>query len=130
PTAALAVDKVCEDQVGNCGISIVDSEWVKVENLRVRDANLHNITLLSAKDCEVANVRASSPYDKNICVLVCERLRFVGNDCRDSVYEDGICLHGPAGPHMLVINNRATGNPRYGIHVGKLTPYPVVIGNV
>jgi hypothetical protein len=129
-TAPLATDETVEDLRANCGISIVDSSWVKVENLNIHDANLHNIALYNSSDCEVTGVEAARCNDKNICVLSVNKLRLIGNYCHDSVVEDGICCHAPGGPYIFIAKNRTTGNPRYGIHVGLESPFPLVARNV
>lgn len=130
PTAPLATDEDVEDLRVNCGISIVDSAWVKVENLHVHDANLHNIALYRSEDCEVAGVDAAGSNDKNICVLRMNKVRLIDNYCHDSVMEDGICCHWPVGAYILIARNRTTGNPRSGIHVGHLGPHPLLVRNV
>lgn len=130
PTAPLAIEEYVEDLRANCGISIVNSSWVKVENLRVRDANLHNIALYRSEDCEVAGITATGCNDKNICVLSVNRLRLIDNDCHHALIEDGICCHAPGGSYILVARNRTSGNPRFGIHVGLSSPHPLVVRNV
>jgi hypothetical protein len=129
-TAPLATDETVEDLRANCGIGIVHSSWVKVENLLLRDANLHNIAFYKSNHCEAANLESTGCNDKNICVLTVETLRLINNYCHDSVLEDGICCHAPGGPYILIANNRATGHKRYGIHVGYSSPHSLLARNV
>jgi hypothetical protein len=129
-TAPLATDTTVEDLRANCGIGVVRSSWVKVENLRLRDANLHNIAFYKSDHCEAAGLESSGCNDKNICVLEVETLRLINNYCHDSVMEDGICCHAPGGPYILIANNRATGHKRMGIHVGYSSPHSLLARNV
>ncbi|MFN0080557.1 MAG: right-handed parallel beta-helix repeat-containing protein [Prosthecobacter sp.] len=129
-TAPLATDDDVEDLRANCGISVVSSSWVKVENLLLRDANLHNIAIYKTKHCEAAGLETTGCNDKNICAMRVETLRLFGNHCHDSVKEDGICVHGPGGPHILIANNRTVNNPRFGIHIGVASPHMLVARNV
>ncbi|MBM3891720.1 MAG: hypothetical protein FJ388_21610, partial [Verrucomicrobia bacterium] len=129
-TAPLATDETVEDLRANCGIGIVHSSWVKVENLLLRDANLHNIAFYKSDHCEAAGLESAGCNDKNICVLTVETLRLINNYCHDSVLEDGICCHAPGGPYILIANNRATGHKRMGIHVGYSSPHSLIARNV
>ena len=129
PTAPLSVDEDIEDWRANCGISIVRSSWVKVEKLQVHDANLHNIAVYRSEHCEVAGVEAAGCNDKNIGVNSVNKLRLINNNCHDSVMEDGICCHTPGGSCILIAGNRASGNPRYGIHLGIASPNALIIRN-
>lgn len=129
-TAPLTTDDTVEDLRVNCGIGIVRSSWVKVENLRLRDANLHNIAFYKSEHCEAAGLESSGCNDKNICVLTVDTLRLINNYCHDSVLEDGICCHAPGGPYILIANNRATGHKRMGIHVGYASPHSLLARNV
>jgi hypothetical protein len=128
-TAPLATDKLTEDLRANCGIGVVRSSWVKIENLLLRDAHLHNLAFQLSPHCEAANVEACGATDKNICVLQADTLRLVNNFCHDSVLEDGICCHSPGGKNILIANNRASGHKRYGIHVGLFSPNMLVARN-
>jgi hypothetical protein len=129
-TSPLMCTRPMEDLRANCGISVVDSSWVKVEGLYLHDANLHNIAVYNSHDCEVAGLDAARSNDKNICVIEVKKVRLINNYCHDSQVEDGICCHGPVGPYMLIARNRTTGNPRYGIHVGIKNDYAIVARNV
>jgi hypothetical protein len=129
-TAPLATDETVEDLRANCGIGIVHSSWVKVENLLLRDANLHNIAFYKSSHCEAAGLESAGCNDKNICVLTVDTLRLINNYCHDSVLEDGICCHAPGGPYILIANNRATGHKRMGIHVGYSSPHSLIARNV
>lgn len=129
-TAPLTTDDTVEDLRANCGIGIVHSSWVKVENLRLRDANLHNIAFYKSEHCEAAGLESCGCNDKNVCVLTVDTLRLINNYCHDSVLEDGICCHAPGGPYILIANNRATGHKRMGIHVGYTSPHSLLARNV
>lgn len=128
-TAPLATDDDVEDLRANCGIGIVRSAWVKVDNLLLRNANLHNIAFHKTRHCEASRLECTGVNDKNICSLEVSTLRIIGNHCYGSVMEDGICCHGPAGPDILVANNRTDDNKRYGVHVGIRSPRAVIVNN-
>lgn len=128
-TAPLATDDDVEDLRANCCIGIVRSSWVKVDNLILRDANLHNIAFYKTRHCEASRLECTGCNDKNICALSVDMLRIIGNHCHDTVMEDGICCHGPGGPDILIANNTTTGHKRYGIHVGILSPRATIVRN-
>lgn len=128
-TAPLATDDGVEDLRANCCIGIVRSSWVKVDNLLLRDANLHNIAFYKTTHGEASRLECTGCNDKNICALEVNMLRIIGNHCHDSVMEDGICCHGPGGPDILIANNITTGHKRYGIHVGILSPRATIVRN-
>ena len=64
-----ATDDDVEDLRANCGIGIVRSSWVKVDNLLLRDANLHNIAFYKTLHCEATRLESTGCNDKNIRVL-------------------------------------------------------------
>jgi hypothetical protein len=129
PTAPLTCTGPKEDLRANCGVSICESSWIKVEGLDIHDANLPNVAVYQSEHCEITGVRAARCNDKNICVLLGNKVRIVDNDCHDAQVEDGISCHGPVGPYMLIACNRTTGNPRFGIGVGIKADYAIVARN-
>ncbi len=130
PTAPLPVDRGGEEQRAGCAVSIVESAWVKVENLTIKGGSLHNVTIHKSQDVEVSGCEIAEVNDKNILVWHANRVRLIGNHLRDAAVEDGICCHATGGPYIFIARNRATNNPRFGIHVGQGSPHPLVVRNV
>lgn len=125
--AGFGVEVGEEHRVG-CGIRVHGHpeplENIVIEDITVRDAVLHNITLRGALHSLVRNVRAIGAHDKNIALARCRDSRLVGNFAAYSVYEDGIVFHQTPDPananHRIVIEgNTCVGNPRNGIHIGR-----------
>ena len=129
PTAPLSTWRRMEELRANSGIAIVDSSFVRIEGLTVRDANLHNVSFWMAENCEATGLETFGSNDKNIVSVSTSRLRLYGNNSHNSVLEDGIIFYS-AGHLALVGKNRIVDNHRLGLHVNANCRYVTSIRNL
>lgn len=128
-TAPLSTWQRWEEMRADSGIVVCDSSFVRIEGLRVYDANLHNVVFWMCENCEGRDLEAFGSNDKNIVSVKTNRLRLMDNYSHDSVREDGIIFY-MAGYYALVGKNRIIDNPRLGLHMHESCRYMTSIQNV
>lgn len=99
-----------------CGIAIIDSDYVTVTGLNIKNAALHNLGVKESSYLTAANLKLYDAHDKN---LVCFGADAIGWDVeniymRGALFEDGLSLYlGPSNSSFSKI--RIDSMPRYGI---------------
>jgi len=119
------VNDTSEEQRQGCGVSIVESNNVKINGtgtLRVKNAILHGISGsgvingTKAIGLEIANVNAYDNHDKNILCLFTDGTHIHDCTVSDAVFEDGIIMY-VSNINFIIERISASGNPRSGISI-------------
>ena len=122
-----------EDTRAGCGISI-DSQLEPVahtciEGITIRDCILHNLSLYNTQHTLISHVTCIRAHDKNVVLRRSEYCQLIGNQCLDSVFEDGIIIYANNN-HCIVQGNICARNARVGIGVNAFQTGILLSGNI